>query len=241
MRHEDPVCTSERGPFEIAWRRIGPFVIGGLAIVGSWHCQTVSAQPSRSWIGFLKNGEVWTAASDGQEARRLSSSGETVDDFRFAPNSDYLAYSRARGVLEGRPITSVVVMNTRSGAIVAEVHGTQTDPWVYLNRWLPRGNLLGHRSSGADVSGTFELDVVRHTTPELDVATSGRLNSIDEAPDGTVSAYFDDFGGYQRRLHLVDRRTGIDVVPVIMPGINDLRLSPDAHSVAFLGVSGSDR
>ena len=238
-RRENALSTSRMGRPEIRRRRIGPFVGGGLAIFGLWLCQTLSAQSTTGWIGFLKNGEVWTAASDGQGARRLTPTGEIVDDFRFAPGSDYLAYSRARGVLEGRTLTSIVVMNTRSGAIVAELQGTQTDPWVYLNRWLPGAKLLCHRSSGADVSGTFELDVVRHTTRELDVATGDRLNSVDEALDGTVTAYIDDIGsGYQRRLHVVDTRTGLDVVPVTMPAIYDLRLAPDARSVAFLQVRG---
>jgi hypothetical protein len=107
---------------QITCRWIGPFAIGGLAAFGLSLCQTLSAQPpTRGWIGFLKNGEVWTAASDGQEARRLTPTGETVDYFRFSPSSDYLAYSRARGVLEGRTITSIVVMHTRSRAIVAEL------------------------------------------------------------------------------------------------------------------------
>ena len=54
-----------------------------------------------------------------------------------------------------------------------------------------------------------------------------------------MTAYIDDIGsGYQRRLHLVDTRTGLDVVPVTMPAIQDLRLSPDARSLAFLAVSG---
>jgi hypothetical protein len=32
---------------------------GGLAILGLWLCQTLSAQSTIGWIGFLKNGEVW--------------------------------------------------------------------------------------------------------------------------------------------------------------------------------------
>jgi hypothetical protein len=187
-------------------------------------------------VAFLQNGEVWTSpeGADGT-IRQATHTGGRVEDFRYSVDGQYLAYARRIRDAAERPVAAIVVMRVATGTILAELQ--PDDGWLDIDRWLG-SVLVYHASSGLDVSGIYEYDAVRGARRELDPARTSP-NDRDVSKDGRLSVYVDDTGlgpVFRQRLHVVDVRTGADVVRASKRSVMAPAISPSTAAVAFVEV-----
>lgn len=228
--------------------------MGSLAMVVSTAMVFPNAQTERpSRLAFLRDGEVWMSERDGQRATQLTRTRGKVEDFSIEPAGDYLAYSRTvkyvddSGVLEPgekpgkRGVQSIVIVSLGSGRTIATLEPA-ADEWIHIDKWLPRGRLLGHSSSGFDVTDVFEFDVATRQRRDLGLEIGGRLIEGDAVRDGSLTTYVDDIGlgpTYQERLHLVDR--GTDTVRASKRSIGAPRIAHGKQAVAFVEVTNGSK
>jgi Tol biopolymer transport system component len=198
-------------------------------------------------IAFLRNHEVWISDRNGRNAKQITGTRGRVDHFAVSPAGDYLAYAPTIryvdevGLFEPddkpgkRGVQSIVIEHLGNRRRIAELD--PGDEWIAIDRWLPNGRLIGHSSSGFDVTDVFEFDVASRQRRNLGLERGGRLVEGDVAPDGSLTAYVDDTGlgsTYQQRLHVVDR--GSDVVRVSRRSILSPRIARGKGAIGFVEV-----
>ena len=199
---------------------------------------TVAAATPSARIAFLDKGEVWVLSAEGGRPERQTRTGAKVEDFRFSPRGDYLAYAKRLRPGDGRPICSIFITNAATGRVIKEIR--PDDGWIDIDKWLGT-TLLYHASAAMEVSGFFEFDAVRRAGRELEPNVGSRTFDRDMTPDGSLLAYVDDIGlgpTFEERLHLVDAATGADVVQVSKRSVLAPAISPTKEAVAFIEVFG---
>jgi dipeptidyl aminopeptidase/acylaminoacyl peptidase len=188
------------------------------------------------FIAFLRAGDVWTQSGDGGSATNVTRSGGRVEDFRFSPTGEYLAFAKRIRRAEERPVCSIVVMRTASRRVLREF--TPSEGWLDIDKWLgPR--LIYHSSAAMEVNGVFEYDVSTDARRALDLELGSIAMDSDASPDGRLTAFVDNDGvgaTFESRVHVRDARTGDDVVHARKRSAMAPAISPDARAVAFLEV-----
>lgn len=192
-------------------------------------------------IAFLKGGEVWTVPPSGGPPTRVTRTGGRVEDFRYSPTGEYLAYSkRIRRSVE-RPVASIVILRVATGDTLVELK--PDDGWIDIDRWVGT-KLIYHSSAAMEVSGVFEFDAASVTRRELDADAGAIALDSDLSRDGSLLVYQDDAGvgpTFQHRLHLVDTSTGEDRVHLTKRSLMAPAVSPDDSAVVFVEVFGDAR
>lgn len=196
-----------------------------------------AATPSAR-IAFLDKGEVWVLSAERGRPERQTRTGAKVEDFRFSPRGDYLAYAKRLRPGDGRPICSIVIIHAATGRVIKEIR--PDDGWIDIDKWLGT-TLLYHASAAMEVSGFFEFDAIRRAGRELDPSAGSRTFDRDMTPDGSLLAYVDDIGlgpTFEERLHLLDTTTGADAVHVSKRSVRAPAISPTKDAVTFIEVFG---
>ena len=191
-------------------------------------------------IAFLDRGEVWIMPLGGAPQRQTST-GRRVEDFRYSPRGDYLAYSKRIKSDDSRPICSIVIVDVTSRKIIKEI--TPSDGWIDIDKWRATA-LLYHSAAAMEVNGIFEFDAARRVIRELDLGRGSYALDSDMTPDGTLLAYVDDVGlgpTFQDRLHLVNTLTGDDVVETSKRSVMSPAISNKKDAIAFIEVLGDGR
>src|SRR5438552_2592923 len=155
-------------------------------------------------IAFLNKGEVWMVSVGLSKLQQQTRTGAKVEDFRFSPRGDYLAYAERLRPGHGRPICSIVIVNLATGRVIKELQ--PNDGWIDIDKWLGT-TLVYHASAAMEISGVFEFDAVRLTGRELESHAGSRALDSDMTPDGSLLAYVDNVGlgpTFEEQLHLVD-------------------------------------
>lgn len=189
-----------------------------------------------SLVAFLKAGEVWTVPSGGGNPTKITNTHGLVEDFRFSPQREYLAYSKRIKKGDERPISSIVIVRIATKAVVIEIK--PDGGWIDIDRWLGT-KLIYHSSAAMEVSGVFEFDAVRRTRRELDPNGGWVALGSDMSADGSLLAYADDVGlgpTYLNRLHFVETASGNDVIHVSRRSIMAVAIAPDKGGAAFVEV-----
>jgi Tol biopolymer transport system component len=204
----------------------------------------------RGKIAFLRSGETWVADQDGGKARRVTDTGGKVEDFLFSPSLKHMAYSRRIKTVEEpglwekgkeppqRSVCSIVVLDLANQKKAREMNPPEGE-WIYFDKWMPKDLLLGHRSSGFDVSGFFALNAGEGLARELDYEQGARLLEADFTPDGSLQAYVKDTGvgkDFKIHLFLVDLRTGAQKLLLSKRSVLSPKISPDKTRIAFFEV-----
>jgi dipeptidyl aminopeptidase/acylaminoacyl peptidase len=192
------------------------------------------AAPAR--IAYLDKGDVWVITPGRSGVERQTRTGK-VEDFRFSPDGQYLAYANRLRRHEERPICSIIIAKVSTGTVIKELR--PDDGWIDIDKWLG-STLLYHASSAGEVSGFFEFDAAHVVGRPLD---PGDAHTLDTAlsRDGQVRAYIDDVGlgpTFQERLHLVNTVSGADAVVASTRSVMAPAFSPQHDAVAFIEVAG---
>jgi hypothetical protein len=198
---------------------------------------TLGAADPSARIAFLDRGEIWDLGSSGR-AQQKTNTGGKVQDFRYSPDGEYLAYSKRLKPGDGRPICSIVIVDVVSGRLITEI--PPREGWIDIDKWLG-STLLYHSSEAMEVSGVFSFDASRQTGRELDLNVGSIALDSDATPDGAWLVYVDDDGvgpTYQQRLHLVDVPANSDSVQVSKRSIMAPALAPSLDAIAFVEVAG---
>jgi Tol biopolymer transport system component len=189
-----------------------------------------------TFLAFLRGGDVWVQPGEGGAATNITRTGGRVEDFRFSPTGDYLAFARRIRRAEERPVCSIVVMRADSRRVLREFK--PSEGWLDIDKWLgPR--LIYHSSAAMEVNGVFEYDPSTDARRALDLDRGSIALDSDASPDGALTAYVDDDGvgaTFESRLHLRESSTGNDVVLARKRSAMAPSISPDGHAVAFLEV-----
>jgi hypothetical protein len=146
---------------------------------------TLSAAAPATGIAFLNKGEVWVFAAHHGAPRRETRTGGRVEDFRFSPRGDYLAYARRLRPGDGRWICTMVVVNVTTGGVIKEIR--PVDGWIDIDKWLGT-TLLYHASAAMEVSGVLEFDAIRRTGREPAPGAGAHPFDSDMTPDGSLLA-----------------------------------------------------
>jgi Tol biopolymer transport system component len=206
-------------------------------------------------IAFLRDGEIWLADQDGGNIRRVTDTGGKVEDFLFSPSLIYVAYSKRIKTVEEpglwekgeqppqRSVCTIVVLELRNLKIISEMVPPEGE-WIYFDKWMPKDRLLGHRSSGFDVSGFFVFDARGGLQSELDSEQGGRLLDADFTSDSSVQAYAIDSGvgkDYKISLYLVDLNTKAERLLLSKRSVLSPKISPDKTRIAFFEVEYQEK
>lgn len=204
----------------------------------------------RDRIAFLRSGEVWSADRDGANIRRVTDTGGKVEAFLFSTSLHYLAYSKRIKTVEEpglwekgekrpqRSVSSIVILELIGLKPRSEMVPPEGE-WIYFDKWMARDHLLGHRSSGFDVSGFFVLDARGGLQSELDYERGHRLLEADFTPDGSLQAYVKDSGvgkDFKTNLYLIDLKTGAERLLLAKRSVLSPKISPDKTRIAFFEV-----
>jgi hypothetical protein len=192
-------------------------------------------------VAFLDKGDVWVLAADGTAPRRHTNTRGKVEDFRFSPRGDYLAYAKQIRAHEERPICAIVIVDVLHNRIVREIK--PSEGWIDIDKWLST-RLRYHASSGLEVSGWFEFDAVRRAGSELDPTASAHAFENDLSLDESLFVYVDDVGvgpTFEERLHLVDTASSADRVHVSKRSVSAPAIAPAKDAVAFIEVFGDGK
>ncbi len=204
-------------------------------------------------IAYLREGEVYIADSTGGNVLQITHDSGKVEDFLFSPTLKYLAYTKIIGyadepglwedteTIPQRAIHSIKIVELKSGRIINEIM-PQTDPWIYIQRWLPGDILMFYASSGFDVSGFFSYNTESNTQQEIGIGQSDILSNGDYSDDGSLECYVSDSGlgtNFRDNIHLVDLRTHNDRIVVSLRGTIEQKLSHSNTRIAFVLVEDS--
>jgi hypothetical protein len=195
-----------------------------------------AAPPTR--IAFLDKGEVWMLSPGRSGAQQQTHTGAKVDDFRFSPRGEYLAYAERLRPGHGRPICSIVIVDEGTGGVLTEIQ--PGEGWIDIDKWLG-STLVYHASAAMAVSGVLEFDAARRTGRELESHAGDRALDSEMRSDGSLLAYVDTTGlgpTFEELLHLVDTATGADVVEVSKRSLMAPAIAPTKDAVAFVEVIG---
>jgi len=188
------------------------------------------------FIAFLRSGDVWVQPADGGAATNVTRTGGRVEDFRFSPTGEYLAFARRIKRAEERPISAIVVMRTDRRRVLREFK--PSEGWLDIDKWLG-STLIYHSSAAMEVSGIFEYDAATGTGRELDPEHGSIALDSDASADGSLVAYVDNDGvgpTFESRLHLRDSRSGQDVIAARKRSAMSPAIAPDLRSIAFVEV-----
>jgi len=94
-------------------------------------------------VAFLDKGEVWVGSAGRGRLQQQTHTGAKVEDFRFSPNGDYLAYAKHLRAGRGRPICSIVIVHVTTGAVIKEL--LPAEGWIDIDKWL--GTTLRYHST----------------------------------------------------------------------------------------------
>ena len=206
-------------------------------------------------MAFLRSGEIWLANQDGGNIRRITGTGGKVEDFLFSPSLHYVAYSKRMKTVEEpglwekgekpgqRSVCSIVIFDLK----VIKPRNETVPPegeWIYFDKWMPKDRLLGHRSSGFDVSGFFVLDARTGLQSELDYPQGHRLLEADFTLDGFLEAYVKDSGlgkDFKNSLYLVDLKTNAETLLLSKRSVLSPKISPNKNRIAFFEVQYQER
>jgi hypothetical protein len=196
---------------------------------------SAGAAPAR--IAYLDKGDVWVLTPGVPGAERQTRTGK-VEDFRFSPDGQYLAYANRLRRNEERAICSIVITKVSTGTVITEIR--PAEGWIDIDKWLG-STLLYHASSAGEVSGFFEFDAARAAGRPLD---QGDAHTLDAAlsRDGQLRAYVDDAGvgpAFQERLHLVNTVNGADFVVASKRSVMVPAVSAQHDAVAFIEMGGA--
>ena len=206
-------------------------------------------------VAFLKNGEIWVVDLDGGNIRRITDTGGKIEDFLFSPFLRYLAYSKRIKTVEEpglwekgekppqRSVCSIVIQDLRNQKTIYEMVPPEGE-WIHSDKWMPKERLLGHSSSGFDVSGFFLVDARRGRQNELEYEQGARLLEADFAPDDSLQAYVKDTGvgkDFKTNLFLVDLKTNAERLLLSKRSLLSPKISPDKAWIAFFEVQYQEK
>lgn len=206
-------------------------------------------------IAFIKAGEVWISDPDGRGMEQITSDSGKVDDYLFSPSLNYLAYARIISYVDEpglwedsekvpqRAVCSIRIFDPAAHKIVKEIMPTE-DTWIYMSKWLPGGKLLYYSASGFDVSGYYVYDIQKDAKEEFEYNLGSTESAADYSADGSQRLYVDDSGlgrEYRQNLHLVDLKTGRDMILVSKRSIGDQTMSDDMNRIAFVEVEDVEK
>lgn len=206
-------------------------------------------------VAFLRSGEIWLANQDGGNIRRITDTGGKVEDFLFSPSLRYVACSKRIRTIEEpglwkkgekpgqRSVCSIAIFELKVIRRRSEM-GPPEGEWIYFDKWMPTERLLGHRSSGFDVSGFFVLDAHRGRQSELDYQQGHRLLEADFTLDGFLEAYAKDSGvgkDFKTNLYLVDLKTNTERLLLSKRSVSSPKISPDKAGIAFFEVEYQEK
>ena len=209
-------------------------VVGAIAAVSL--CGLASGASSAVRIAALRDGEVWTVRPGGGWDHPQTRSSGRIEDFRFSPRGEFLAYARRIRAADERPICSIVILDASTGKVLKEIE--PEDGWIDIDKWLGT-RLRYHASSHMEVSAFFEFDTAQRRARELDPTAGSRGFDTDLSPDGSLLAYVDDAGvgrTFQERLHLVQVTSGTDRIAVSKRSIMAPAIAWSNDAVAFVEV-----
>ena len=116
-------------------------------------------------IAFLHDGEICLSNKDGGEIEVLTQTEGKVEDFRFSPNLEYLAYTHVVGMVEDvglfdegeevpkTEIWSIVIVQLSTLNVLAEIE--PGGEWLNLVQWTTFDKLMYYSSSGFDIAGIY--------------------------------------------------------------------------------------
>jgi len=216
----------------------------------------IAASPDEAGFGgkiaFLRGGEIWIVDQEGKNIRRVTDTGGKVEDFLFAPSLKYLAYSRRIKTVEEpglwergeepprRSVCSLAIQDLRNQKTLYEMVPPEGE-WINADKWMPKELLLGHSSSGFDVSGFFVVDVLapKSSPRDLDYPQGILLVESDFSPDGSLQAYVNDSGvgkDFMTHLYLVDLKTNAERLLLSKRSVLSPKISPHKTRIAFFEV-----
>jgi hypothetical protein len=200
-------------------------------------------------IAFLKDGEVWIVNRDGSRQQKITETSGKIERFLFSPKLNFIAYSKIiksveepglweKGEAPMTTICSIVIVNTESQKIIKEIMPPESD-WIYPAKWISDETLLFYASSGFDVWGFFEYDIQKKREREIDYAKGSQLLSTDFHKEKSLMLYVDEIGigkSYAQQLHLVNLKSGDDMILTSGKSILESKLSYDTKYIAFIAV-----
>jgi len=206
-------------------------------------------------VAFLRSREIWLVDQDGGNVRRVTDTGGKVKDFLFSPSLSYVAYSKRIKTVDEpglwekgekppqRLVCSIAIQDLRNQKIIYEMIPPEGE-WIYRDKWMPKELLLGHGSSGFDVSGFFVLDAREGRQSELEYEQGSRLMESDFSPDGSMQAYVKDTGvgkDFKTNLYLVDLKSKAERLLLSKRSVLSPKISPDKTRIAFFEVEEREK
>ena len=100
-------------------------------------------------------------------------------------------------------VCSIVVLELKDLKQRSEMVPSEGE-WINFDKWMPKELLLGHSSSGFDVSGFFVINALTpKSSPSIWIIPGILLVESDFSLDGSLQAYVNDSGvGKDFKTHL---------------------------------------
>ena len=184
------------GEFAGGWKRIGPAVLAGLAMLMLLGFFTQYAQPFAddtmlSIVGPVKNangGALYSVNADGSRETRIATvSGQDLYGATVSPDGKRIAYRRQAAGDFGLP-SDIWVANADGTHAVRITHSGRHDTQP---AWSPDGTRIAFISMPAGTSGNFRLQTVRPNGTGMQTLVDGVTTIGDPAwsPDSRFLAF----------------------------------------------------